>query len=331
MIHRWLLLLWVLLPTPGWSDPTREAPGDAWVKTTRSGPVTARVILTPTQPRLGDPLTLTLEVEAEPGVEPLLPEFGQSLGRFVIVDFVPGEKTIDGDKTISWQRYTLHPPMSGKQSIPPLIIGFVDHRPGQRPTPEGADSHELITERITFDVASVVPEGSTAELKPPLAALEPRPEPGDTDPGRGWLLAWLLIPCAGMAAWMWWRRQQRTTVIRTPFEIAMFRLQRLEAEPRPTPEEMDPFFVQLSDIIRHYLEDRFHIRAPEKTTQEFFEAATHSPDLTAEHRGFLFRFLEFSDQVKFARHQPSLDHVDQALVAARNFLHQTGQRGSHHD
>ncbi|HIJ82735.1 MAG TPA: hypothetical protein HPQ00_00850 [Magnetococcales bacterium] len=303
---------------------------DEITKFSQRGPVTARVTLAPAKPRLGDAITLTLEVEGEKGIEVLMPEFGQSLGRFAIVDFVPGEKTGEGGKTVARQRYTLQPPMSGEQHIPSLIIGFIDRRPGNRPAPEGEDAYELLTERLTFAVASVIPKGVEADLKPPMGSLAPLARWEGEGQGWWWLLLLLLLVVAGVAGWMFWRGRRTGSVRKSPFEIASIRLQLLKKEPRPTPEEMDAFFVQLSDIVRHYLEARFHIRAPEKTTEEFFDAAAGSPDLTAEHRGFLFRFLEFSDQVKFARHQPTLEHVDQALAAAENFLRQTGQEEPAH-
>ncbi|MBF0419045.1 MAG: hypothetical protein HQL78_02640 [Magnetococcales bacterium] len=301
--------------------------GETLLKTSQRGPVQARVSLSPGHPRLGDALTLTLEVEGEKGVELVMPEFGQSLGRFAIVDFVPGEKVDDKTgKTIAKQRYTLQPPMSGQQHIPPLIVGFVDHRPGNRPAPEGEDGYELLTERLDFTVESVIPQGAEADLKPPLSSLGPLPSlTTDKEIGVGLVLIILIV--FGIAGFIAYRRKNiEKRIQRTPFEIASFRLKRLQSQPWPTPEEMDDFFVQLSDIIRHYLGDQFHIRAPEKTTQEFFDAAAVSPDLTAEHRGFLYRFLEFSDQVKFARHQPTQQSVEQALAAAENFLRQTGQK-----
>lgn len=319
-------LLFVLLGL-GWGGVTPSwAEGDALTKTSQMGPVTARVTLTPAHPRLGDALTLTLDVEAEKGVEVVMPEFGQSLGRFAIVDFVPSEKVGDEGKTLAKQRYTLQPPMSGEQHLPPLIIGFVDHRPGNRATPEGEDAYELLTERLTFEVASVIPKGVDADLKPPVGSLVPLMglEGGGS---AGWvLLGVVVVTVGGYWGWFFWRGRRQPEVKKSPFEIASLRLEKLKASPRPSPGEMDAFFVQLSAIVRHYLEDRFKIRAPEKTTEEFLEEAVSSPELTAEHRGFLFRFLEFSDQVKFARHQPSLQHVDQALAAAEEFLRQTGQQ-----
>ncbi|MBF0109886.1 MAG: hypothetical protein HQL76_11985 [Magnetococcales bacterium] len=315
-----LMLLWGGLSS---------AHGGETTATTKNGPVSARLILSPEKSRLGDPLTLTLEVTAEPGIELLMPEFGQSLGRFIIVAFAPGEKIDPDGKTVSWQRHTLHPSMSGRQFIPPLLIEFIDRRPGHPPAPPGEDAHELITERLEFTVDPVAPQDAALELKPPPQPLAPiktlNPVPS------GWLLPGLLTLALSLATlWIVARRRRRTTTIRTPYEIALFRLRRLKGEPPPTADEMDPFFVRLSAIIRHYLEDRFRIRAPEKTTEEFFEAAGQSPELTAEHRGFLFRFLEFSDQVKFARHRPTPDHVSQALQAAEDFLHQTGRTEAPH-
>lgn len=303
------------------------ADGDTLVKTSQRGPLQTRVTLSPVHPRLGDSLTLTLEVEGEKGVEIAMPEFGQSLGRFTIVDFVPGEKVDEKTgKTVAKHRYTLQPPMSGEQHIPPLIVGFIDHRPGNRPSPEGEDSYELLTERLDFTVESVIPDGAEADLKPPMGSLSALPSLGSDEKIGVGLTVVILLLFAGAGVLAYRRNRIKKIVQKTPFEIASFRLKRLQSQPWPTPEEMDDFFVQLSDIIRHYLGDQFHIRAPEKTTQEFFDAASTSPDLTAEHRGFLFRFLEFSDQVKFARHQPTQQSVEQALSAAEDFLRKTGHK-----
>ncbi|MBF0132654.1 MAG: hypothetical protein HQL75_08730 [Magnetococcales bacterium] len=325
---RWFVICFFLLGLT-W-ERTVLAAGDEISKSSQLGPVKAQVTLAPTHPRLGDAITLSLEVVGEKGVELVMPEFGQSLGRFAIIDFVPAQKVGEGGKTVASQRYTLQPPMSGEQHIPPLIIGFVDHRPGNRPAPDGEDAYELLTERLTFAVASVIPKGAEADLKPPKASLEPWSPLGGAGGGWWWSLLMVVMVASGGVAFLVWRKRGRTPVPRTPFEVASSRLKYLKSQAKPTPEEMDEFFVQLSDIVRHYLEDRFQIRAPEKTTEEFLEAASSSPDLTAEHRGFLFRFLEFSDQVKFARHRPSLDHVEQALAAAEDFLRQTGQQESSH-
>ena len=129
-------------------------------KITQRGPVKTEVKLGPSEPTIGDVLTLTLQVSAEAEVELLMPEFGQSLERFTILDFVPREVIDDQGKTIVTYRYRLQTSGSGPQSIPPLMIEFVDRRPGNRLAPEGEDAYEILTERIEFNVKSVVPSGA---------------------------------------------------------------------------------------------------------------------------------------------------------------------------
>ena len=101
-----------------------------------SGPVAAIVRVAPAAPRIGDPVELELTVLAAPDVELLMPAFGDALDRFRIVDFAPSEEIDPDGSILSRQRYPLQPARSGAQSIPPLLVEFVDRRPGRLPAPE---------------------------------------------------------------------------------------------------------------------------------------------------------------------------------------------------
>ncbi|WP_089727618.1 hypothetical protein [Candidatus Thiosymbion oneisti] len=317
-------------PTWAQAEPTdpaaTESPATLERRSER-GPVTARVILEPAEPRIGDPLTLRLEVTAEAGVELLMPEFGQSLDRFAIRDFVPRD-SIDGDgRTLATQRYVLSAPMSGPQYIPTLAIEFVDRRAGMRPAPEGEDTYEILTERLDFQVRSVLPEEVADQaLEPPLGELAPL---GASDTAKGWV--WLLLlPVVLVAAWggRWWLGARTKARRASAHERASARLKALMARPRPEgAAAVDAFFVELSDLVRHYLEDRFGLQAPEFTTEEFLDVAAGSPDLNQAHQGFLRDFLRRADQVKFARYLPDADYIEEILDAAGRFLEQTRAAG----
>src|SRR5690606_27946893 len=100
-----------------------------------------------------------------------MPTFGEALGRFQIVQYVPRESIRDS-KWIATQTYTLQAPMSGKQRIPPLRIEFVDERPGQAQGDDPGGVQEILTDEIPLQVASVLPEGAVAEnLGAPRPAL----------------------------------------------------------------------------------------------------------------------------------------------------------------
>ena len=285
---------------------------------TKDGPVTATVTLAPPVPRLGDALVLTLVVAAKKGVTVEMPAFGEALGRFAIVDFTPREEVTDDGVLLS-QRYTLQTPMSGRQRIPRLRVEFLD----ERDPDTDSRASELLTDELAFVVASVLPEGeAVTELRPARAPLEELQGPWLQ---RNW--PWLVLGvavlaglCAGVVAWL--RRAEERARL-TAFERAMARLDRLQRRGLPSADAADAWYVELSDIVRRYIEERFALRAPELTTEEFLAEAGRSPELTGTHRDLLSAFLDTCDRVKFARYSPGEDESQGALDVAKRFLNET--------
>ncbi|MFQ5753479.1 MAG: hypothetical protein ACE5HI_15930, partial [bacterium] len=76
------------------------------------------------------------------------------------------------------------------------------------------------------------------------------------------------------------------------------------------------FYIQISDIIRRYIEGRYFIVALELTTFEVIEKLKYS-DVTPEIVQLIQEFLEFCDLVKFAKYQPAdeenSDMIDKAF------------------
>ncbi|MEE8141660.1 MAG: hypothetical protein V3T77_01030 [Planctomycetota bacterium] len=286
------------------------------------GPVTAKVSLSPPEPVIGDPVTLTLEVVAEKDVELLMPQFGETLERFRILEYAPRERLDDQGRTHALQRYTLQPPFSGEHSIPPILVEFVDHRQGKRRAPEGDDAYELLTPRLDFKVESVIPQGAALDLKPPLGELEP------LLPLRAlrwpWVLGGVLVlALASPLLVRWWLAQRRLARRKSAYDIATARLEKLLSGGTPSAEQVDAFYVELSSVVRRYLEDRFDLRAPELTTEEFLEVVSDSPDLGHEHQRLLRGFLGGADLVKFAHHIPDAGAMQDSMDAARRFLEET--------
>ncbi len=290
--------------------------------TAEFGPVAARVRLEPDSPVIGDPMTLLIEVIAEDGVEVLMPEFGEALDRFSIMDFAPREQLDDQGRTLFSQRYTLRAPISGSHTLPSILIEFVDRRPGRDPAPEGQDAYELLTEPMAFEVASLVPDAASADLSPPMGELAPLGS-RVTSPWR-WLLGLALLAIAvSPFVYRFWLRWRERRSVRSAYEVARSELDALLAARRPRPEQANPFFVELSGIVRRYLERRFAVRSPELTTERFLELVSGSPDLTKAHQDLLRDFLRQSDLVKFAHHIPSPKAIDEAIDAAARFLEET--------
>ncbi len=240
-----------------------EAKDQGITKTSQEGPVKATVSLSPKAPKLGDQLVLTLSVESEPQVSVEMPPFGEALGRFAIVGFTPRSSSGPDGRTVASQRYLLEAPMSGRQRIPSLRVEFTDRRPGQASAgpagQSGSDGgvereREVLTEELSVDIASVLPEGEVqAQLRGPRGPLQE-----EFYRSRGFRYGAASLGVAALVALLLLlgalRRRARHRARVSAFDVAMSRLQRLEDRGLPAPDEADAFYVELSDIVRHYVE-----------------------------------------------------------------------------
>lgn len=294
----------------------------------QKGPVKATITLAPSEPVIGDTVTLTLRVTAQKDVELLLPEFGQMLDQYAIIDYSTTQ-TIDAEgNTIAQQQYELQLARSGKQSIAPIMVEFVDRRAGSKPAPEDMDAYELLTQRLAFEVKSVLPADANAPMHPPLGELAPLPTIESASK------RWTLAITAGViliivAMIPWWLSKRRKARQRSAYEVAADRLSKLMAWPRGRAEEIDLFFVELSAIIRLYVEDRFDLRAPELTTEEFMASMSKSPDLNRAHQALLRDFLRQADLVKFANFMPDDNDINSSADTAKKFLDETRTEAGH--
>lgn len=301
-----------------------EPSKDAITKTTENGPVKATVTVWPPKPTLGDPIYLRLDVDAPAGVSidaPFQEAGDQRMGRFQVTGFSRDTQRKSDGGLHERQTYTLEPPTSGKHRVPPLRLEMVDARPGQGS--ETGKTQEILTEEVPIDVAPVKADAVAAQLKA---------RPGTLDENVGgppWL--WIFIgsgvlaalAIGGVATWRVLGTKRRIAAQRSAYEDAIAALAVLQKRGAPGAADADQWFVELSSIVRAYLEHRYDIRAPELTTEEFLLVAARAKELTVEHRAQLSAFLERCDRVKFAGYRPDSAESLATLDAARVFVEDT--------
>ena len=303
--------------------PTVVALGDEIQKINELGPVRVTTTLTPAEPTIGDQITLEIRVEFPVDVEVLMPEFGEALNRYTIVDYVPREKIADDGSNLFSQKYTLQPPLSGQQSITPILIEFVDHRVGKKPAPDDADAYEILTDRIDFEVKSVLPSSAANELKPPLGELEPPREMTATSQ-ISWIVGAVIVAIGIVVALLYLKKRRKHVIRRSAYEIARRKLDNLLQTGTPSDEKsIATFFIAISAIVRKYLEDRYELHAPDLTTEEFLELSAKSHQLSNEHRKLLSDFLMQADLVKFAGVRVSETEIERSRDATLRFLEET--------
>ncbi len=291
--------------------------------TTNVGPVSASVRFHPENPQLGDLLYVLLEVSAPPKVDIEMPEFGDGLGRFSIVDYDWRVGSSDG-KSVHKQIYQLQAAASGPLRVPQLRVEFVDRRPatpGGDTDPRG-EPRELLTDELRIIVSPI-------ELGDDEQALRTHAGRLSVDKIQPWHHWWVwalvigFLVVAALVLFFSTRGRKRSVFRINAYDKARHDLELLQSAGLPEIDELDAWYVELSSIVRSYLEHRFSVRAPELTTEEFLREARRAPELTTEHQDTLAAFLAGCDRVKFAGHQPSTEEQTSAIGSALKFVTDT--------
>jgi hypothetical protein len=303
-----------------------EPSKDAITKTAENGPVKATVSVWPPKPSLGDSIYLRLDIDAPAGISvdaPFQEAGDQRLGRFKVVGFVKDAKRKPDGAQHQEQTYTLEAPASGKHRIPPLRLEMVDSRGDAG---SNAAAQEILTEEIPLDVAPVPTEAIGKELHAAAGKLDP-----DVG-GTPWLwiglgASILAVALSGsLLTWRYFRVRRSIAEKKSAYEEAIAKLRSLEARGAPTAETADAWFVELSAVVRQYVEGRYGLRAPELTTEEFLFIAARWPAMSALDRTQLSSFLERCDRVKFAGYRPESQESLELLTLARKFVEDTRPR-----
>ena len=282
------------------------------------GPVSVTIDIDQRELTIADQLHLGIEIMAQENYEVEFPRFGEKLEQFGIVDYHTEPLRLVGEgKTRRDRTYTLEPFLSGTYSIPPMTFRFWEKD-------DQENIHELETEAFSVEVKSLLPE-QLAELK--IHEIAP---PFDLPRSRkGWVLAGTVVGAAGLlaaGAWIVFRTRSQAEKAEQqapPHEIAYQELESLIAEELPQRGEYKLFYQRISAILRHYIENRFGLHAPEETTEEFLVSLSKTNTLDPKHKSLLNEFLRYCDLVKFAEHQPKTNDMQNTFDTCKRFIFDT--------
>jgi hypothetical protein len=281
------------------------------------GPLTVHVRLDKTKMTIAETVLLELEAAVGQGYEVKMPKVDKVLENFGIVDWDnPGDRLDANDNVVSTYRYRLEPFLSGNYEIPAFTFVFHDIN-------EVEAKHELSSEPIEVEVASLLGE-QRKELV--IADIEDVVEmPKKASLWWVWVVSAACIMTAG-GGWFYLRRKRAAELIRIlkpAHEIAYARLQALVKDNLINAGRIKEFYERISDILRHYIEHRFDLRAPERTTEEFLIEIQSTHVLSQSNKDALGEFLQHCDLVKFAKHRPTREQIQRTFDLAKNFIEKT--------
>jgi hypothetical protein len=270
--------------------------------------------------RLSDEIPLTVSVEGEPDLEvqpfqPVKPSDDWAVRSESAAERIPLS-----DGNVRWlQKFRLSPLKPGELSLSLAPLRF-------RRNATEARWEEAAWRPIPVNVTTEV-------YRPDLSELRDIAPPEELPPAPSWgiPLSWsalaIVLLLLLLSGWALMRRRGPRDSLLSPGDWAARELQAIVLPKNVTDRDIEYFYTRLSDVLRKYVELRYHIPAPEQTTAEFLETLRRSPELQQEQQAVLCDFLERCDLVKFARAQPSAEECRTAAELARTFVEQTARPG----
>jgi len=177
------------------------------------------------------------------------------------------------------------------------------------------------TKPVVFPVESLLKKGEVPPTDIDVNLKKKWVPPSWRDVGR-----WALMALGGIVAvWICYvafrQIQRRVRILRmAPRERALHDLRELLAKRLPEKGRVKEFYARLTGIVRHYVERRHNVRAPELTTEEFLNEAAKHPAFTPETVMRLRDFLAAADLVKFAGITANTETIAHSVTTAENYL-----------
>ncbi|MBN2735834.1 MAG: hypothetical protein JXR70_02560 [Spirochaetales bacterium] len=303
------------------ADAEQKAPLiESITKTYKRGPAELEVFVDKNSITIAEKLNLKLDLKIDKLYFADLPDWRDDPNQFTLVSVdEPTARLLKDDRFEYVKSFVLEPFLSGEYTIPSLEIKFWTEEEGEE------KAHVLNTEPINITIRSLLPE-SREEMRMVDIKDVVNPPPPDMT-WLYWVLGGLLLGAGMAVAIVLWLRYQREKNKPVPtiaaHELAYEELRRLVAENLIEKGELKLFYYRINDILRHYIENRFQVHAPEQTTEEFMASIQDSTILNAELKALLKDFMVHCDQVKFAEHVPSNIEVQNTFNSTRNFIQTT--------
>ncbi|HTI58620.1 hypothetical protein [Mucilaginibacter sp.] len=269
--------------------------------------------------RIGDQTKLFISVHQPAKAHVNFPKLTDTItGKVVIVKANKPDTAYDKDNHNAFtvtQSYLITSFDAGTYTIPTFSIG--------------SEGGVLKTNELTLQVETVKVDTTKAiyDIKQPMAVVYTFWD--WLHDNWYWVAGPLLVIAVVIAIVLYLRKRPKAEpVVRVakpatpPHAIALNKLKELRDKKLWQQEQVKQYHIELSDIIREYVEQRYEIKTHEKTTDEIFASLKYT-DIAGVNKELLRQILVLADLVKFAKEKPLPADNEQSMDNAIAFVSQT--------
>ena len=267
---------------------------------------------------IGDHLTLNILVSHVPGQQILWPFWLDSLGGFEVLEKSPIDTTARRGQLEEVQQLILTTFDSGFYEIPSLPFRYTQEN--------SSDTFSLGTQAQLIEVHGIAVD-TTQAIKPIKTLLDAPITFREILP---WLVVGVigLLLIGGLIYWFFIRKKAEPIFTGPPpptippHEIAMKKFAQLEQKKLWQEGEIKAYYVELTEIVREYLEGRYKVPALESTTDEIMGSLS-SKGIPVFQFNQLKDLLIRADFTKFAKLRPGPSENMMSMEVARTFVKET--------
>jgi hypothetical protein len=264
-------------------------------------------------------LILKVIVDAPAALKVVLPDLRSRFTGFSLAEFFPQESVTANERTRQCYQWRLVPePVAPKYRLAPFAVDVLDGR-------VSPPRHQFFaTQAVLFPG-----EGNRPSVTgDPEVTLKPEWIPPTAKTVALWVvmaILWGFLVIGVIYGLMQISRRIKEHKM-SPIERAMVELQRLLSRNLPAKGLYKDFYIELTMVVRRYIERTHGIRAPEQTTQEFLLAASRHPRFKHDVLVQLRTFLESADLVKFAGQEATLAIAEDATEKAKRYVEEDARQ-----
>lgn len=276
-----------------------------------------KAVLDSQQILIGDQINLDLTATFNDGVSVAWPVFKDTItGQLEIIQSsIPDTVKKETGEIVIHQRLVITSFDTGFIVLPPVHFVFNE------------DSAQMLSTEPLLVFVSDIPVEMEADIKDIKERLD---VPYNWKKLLMWALIILTILGLIIGGILYWNKHRKQVEVpaarpkpkRPAHEIALEKLEALRQKKLWQNDQTKEFYIELSDIIREYIEFRFDVLALEMTTDETV-SALQLKGVVEQQIGSLKQMLQMADLAKFAKYKPVSNENELCFDLAVQFVNNT--------